>query len=118
MKTPPKTAQSYIKSAPKEVRAKLAQLRKIIKTTAPKAEERISYSMPYYGYKGRLAYFGFAKTHIGLYIPTPTLAKHKAELKNYSTSAVTVRFPLDEKLPVKLIQKIIKSRMKRNESAN
>jgi uncharacterized protein YdhG (YjbR/CyaY superfamily) len=106
---------SYIKATPKEVRAKLLQLRSIIKAAAPKAEERISYGMPYYGYHGRLAYFRPAKTHIGLYIPTPTLEKYKKELKGYSTSKATVRFPLDRKLPATLIRKLIKSRMKWNE---
>ena len=71
--------------------------------------------MPYYGYKGRLAYFRLAKTHIGLYIPPPVIAEHKEELKGYGIATATVRFPLDEKLPIKLIQKLIKARVKKNE---
>jgi len=57
MKHTPKDVDSYIKAAPQAVRDKLAQLRTLIKAAAPKAEERISYGMPYYGYEGRLAYF-------------------------------------------------------------
>jgi uncharacterized protein YdhG (YjbR/CyaY superfamily) len=110
-----KSVDAYIKSAPKEVRGKLVQLRKIIKSVAPKAEEKISYGMPYYGYKGRLVYFAFAKKHIGIYIPTPVLQEHKSELKGYSTAAATVRFPLNKKLPVALIKKLVRARVKKNE---
>ena len=116
MNKAPKNVDTYIDAAPREARAKLMQLRKIIKATAPKADERISYGMPYYAYKGRLAYFALAKAHIGLYIPTPVVAEHKEELKDYGTSKATVRFPLDKKLPVVLIKKLVKARMKENEA--
>jgi uncharacterized protein YdhG (YjbR/CyaY superfamily) len=96
----------------KGARAKLVELRKIIKATAPKADERISYGMPYYEYKGRVAYFMLAKTHIGLYIPPPVIAEHQKELKEYGTSMATVRFPLDKKLPAALIKKLIKANEK------
>lgn len=115
MKKALKNVDAYIDAAPREAQAQLSLLRKIIKTTAPKADEKISYGMPYYGYKGRLAYFRIAASHIGLYIPPPIIAEHKKELKDYGTSKATVRFSLDEKLPAKLIQKLIKARMKKNE---
>jgi uncharacterized protein YdhG (YjbR/CyaY superfamily) len=105
----------YIKAAPLNAQTKLAELQSIIKAAAPKANEKISYGMPYYGYRGRLAYFRLAKTHIGLYIPPPIVAQHKEELKDYGTSKATIRFPLDKKLPAKLIQKLIRARMKKNE---
>lgn len=111
-----KTVDAYIATAPKTIRAKLRQLRAAIKSVAPKAYEKISYSMPYYGYKGRLAYFAFAKTHIGLYVPPPVIAEHATELKQFETAKATVRFPLDQKLPVVLIKKLVKSRMKKNDA--
>ena len=73
--------------------------------------------MPYYGYRGRLAYFRYAKGHVGLYIPPPVIAEHKNELKAYGTATATIRFSLDEKLPVALIKKLVKARMKKNEEA-
>ena len=57
----PKTVNEYILMAPKEAQGKLKQIRRIIKAAAPKALEKLSYGMPYYGYKGRLAYFAHAK---------------------------------------------------------
>jgi uncharacterized protein YdhG (YjbR/CyaY superfamily) len=75
--------------SPKEVQDKLKELRWIIKSAAPKAQERISYGMPYYYYKGRLAYFRPSKKHIGLYVPTPIVEEHKSELKDYETTKAT-----------------------------
>ena len=106
----------YIASVPEKLRGKLDEIREIIRDTAPEAMERISYGMPYYSYRGRLVYFALAKNHIGLYLPTPTLAQHKSELKNYDTSRATLRLPLDKKIPAVLIKKLIKARMKRNEA--
>lgn len=111
----PQSVDEYIASAPNDTQNKLLELRSIIKITVPDVQERISYSMPYYDYKGRLAYFAFAKTHIGLYIPPPVIAEHKTELRDYKTATATIRFPLNKKLPTKLIQKLIKARMKKNE---
>ena len=72
--------------------------------------------MPYYGFKGRLAYFAAFKNHIGLYIPTPVVEEFKRELKAYETAKATVRFPIGKKLPVALIKKLIKARLKKNEA--
>ena len=85
----------------------------IIKSAAPKAEERISYGMPYYRYKGRLVYFRLSRAHIGLYVPTPVIEEHKSELKDYETAKATVRFPLEAKLPLALIKKLVKARVKK-----
>jgi len=112
----PKSVDQYIATAPRDVQVKLKALRKAIKDVAPGAAERISYGMPYYHYKGRLAYFSFWKTHIGLYIPTPVIADHQSELKSYETTKATVRLPLDKRLPVALIKKLVRARMARNES--
>jgi len=123
-----KDVDEYIAAAPKDVQQKLKDLRKAIKSCAPKAEEKISYGMPYYGYKqslaskspgkGRLAYFAYFKNHIGLYAMPPIVDDYKNELKKYQTAKATIRFPLNEKLPIPLIKKLIKAGVKRNDEAN
>lgn len=110
------TVDEYIASAPQEVQGRLKEIRKIIKECAPNAEEKLSYGMPYYGYKGRLAYFAYAKKHIGLYVMPPVIDDHKRELKDYQTATATVRFPLDENLPIPLIKKLVKAGVKNNEA--
>ena len=110
-----RSVNAYIAAAPKELRGRLRELRAIIRAAAPAAEECISYGMPYYAYKGRVAYFQLAQAHIGLYIPSPVLEEHKALLKNYHTTKATLRLPLDKKLPVGLIKQLIRARIRRNE---
>jgi uncharacterized protein YdhG (YjbR/CyaY superfamily) len=112
----PKNVDDYISAAPRGVQGKLKELRAAIKGAAPDAQERISYGMPYYAYMGRLVYFAVFKQHIGLYVPTPVIEEHRAELKDYETAKATIRFPLDKKLPAGLIRKLVKARMKKNEA--
>lgn len=112
---PVKSVDEYIAIAPKEVRTKLTEIRAAIKAAAPQAQEKISYGMPYYGYKGRLVYFAYAKHHIGLYAMPPIVDDHKSELKKYQTAKATIRFPLNEELPISLIKKLVKAGVKRNE---
>jgi uncharacterized protein YdhG (YjbR/CyaY superfamily) len=117
LKTSYKTVDAYIYSAPVQIQEKLQQLRETIKTVVPDVEEKVSYGMPYYSYKGRLAYFAYAKNHIGLYIPPPVISAHKKELENYVTATATVQLPLDQKLPSALIRKLIQARRRINEEA-
>src|SRR5208337_1134285 len=68
-----KSVDEYISAAPKEVRARLREVRAAIRQAAPTARESISYRIPYYDYKGRLAWFGLQKAHIGLYVRPPVI---------------------------------------------
>ena len=107
------TVDAYIAAVPPKVRGKLDKLRSAIKASAPRAQESISYGMPYYSHGGRLAYFAAYKNHIGLYVPTPVVEEHQRELKNYETAKATVRFPIDKPLPVALVKKLIKARLRK-----
>jgi len=106
--------ETYIAGAPKEVRGKLKQLRKAILAVAPKAEEKISYGMPYYSYKGRLAYFAYFKDHVSFFAMPPMPAEYLRKLKKNMTGKATIRFDFKEKLPVALLKNIVKARVKRN----
>lgn len=109
-----KDVNEYIANAPDEFQQKLSRLREIIKIVAPEAQERISYGMPFFDYKGRLAYFALMKNHIGLYIPPPIVEQHAKDLKNYVTTKSSVHLSLDADLPVTLIRKLVRARMKWN----
>jgi len=111
-----KEVDAYIAKAPKEIQQKLRELRKAIKQVAPDAEEKISYRMPFYSYKGRLAWFAAMKTHIGLYLRPPVIEEYKDDLVVYTTTKSAIHFPLDKKLPVSLIKKLVRARMKMNEA--
>ncbi len=110
-----KDVDEYIAGAPEELQGKLRELRKVIKSVAPKAEEKISYGMPYYGYLGRLAYFAYFKDHLSFFVMHGVLADFEKEVKDYKTGAATLRFSLDQKVPVALIKKLVKATVKKNE---
>jgi len=108
-----KSVDAYLKSAPDAARAKLVQLRAIVKSVAPDAEEVISYGMPYYKWNGALTGFAAFKNHIGFF-PGAIVKDFAKELEAYETSKGTVRLPLDKPLPVTLIKKLLKAGMARN----
>lgn len=109
-----KDINTYIKDSPKEIQVVLGRLRAIIKKAAPKAEETISYGIPTFKLQGNLVHFGGYKTHIGFYPGASGIHVFKKELSAYKTSKGTVQLPLDKPLPVGLITKIVKFRIKEN----
>lgn len=113
---PSKEVDRYIAKAQRALQPKLKELRRAIKKVAPNAKESISYRMPFYSYKGKLAWFAPMKNYIGLYLRPPVIAEHKRELARYKTTKSAIHFPADEKLPIPLIKKLVRSRMKKNEA--
>lgn len=107
------TVAAYIASAPRASQPLLRQLRRLVRTAAPKAEERISYGMPYYAYHGRLVYFAGYAHHIGLYM-LPSSKAFRKSLAKYRTSKATARFPIGRPLPVALVKKLVRARVKEN----
>jgi uncharacterized protein YdhG (YjbR/CyaY superfamily) len=111
-----RTVDAYISEAPEGVQEKLRAVRAAIKEVAPDAGESIGYGIPYYNYKGRLAWFGLHTTHIGLYLRPPVIEEHKRELRGYVTTKSAVHLPLDRKIPVQLVKRLVKARLKMNEA--
>jgi uncharacterized protein YdhG (YjbR/CyaY superfamily) len=109
-----KTIKQYIKLFPKETQEKLLELRLAIKKSAPEAQEKISYQMPTFYLHGNLVHFAGYKNHIGFY-PSPSGIKaFQKELAKYKGAKGSVQFPLTDKLPLSLIKKIVKYRVKEN----
>lgn len=109
------TVDQFIGRQPSAIQQQLVQLRQAIKQVAPKAEEIISYGMPAYKFQGVLVYFGVFKNHIGFYPTGSGISAFKKELSVYEGSKGTVRFPIDKPLPLTLIKKIVRFRLKENE---
>ena len=110
------SVDEYIRDAPGELQEKLNELRNSIHEAAPLAEEKISYGMPYYHYKGRVAYFAYAKDHIGLYAMPASIENHLEEVKKYRTGKATLRFPLDKPIPTALVKTLVRAQIKLNEA--
>ena len=94
----------------------LSEIRAIVKKAAPKAEEYVSYGMPAFRLDGPLVYIGAFKNHCSLFPGNSSLVEKqfKTQLKGLITSKGTIQFSLDKPLPKKLIQDIVKARIKDN----
>jgi uncharacterized protein YdhG (YjbR/CyaY superfamily) len=113
-KTKFKTVDQYLSVFPENIKSKLQELRSTIKKTAPQAEELISYNMPAFKLHGMLVYYAAYKEHIGFY-PTPSpIEAFKKELAGYEVAKGSIKFPIDKPVPLKLVIKIVKYKMKEN----
>lgn len=113
-KSTPQNIDDYIANFPKEIQEILQELRLTIREAAPDAEEVISYQMPTFRLKGNLVHFAAYKNHIGFY-PTPSgIEKFKKELSVYESAKGSVKFPIDQPLPLDIISNIVKFRVTEN----
>ncbi len=113
-KTDFKSVDEYLAAQPEDVRGVLERVRGVIRKAVPGAEEVISYQIPAYKLHGSpVIYFAGWKRHYSLYPTTaPLVAALKEELAPYELSKGTIRFPLSQPVPVKLIEHIAKFRAK------
>jgi uncharacterized protein YdhG (YjbR/CyaY superfamily) len=113
-KTEFKSVDEYIAAQPGPVQEILSRVRGAIRHAVPEAQELISYKMPTYTLHGaRLLYFAVWKHHYSLYAATAkVVAAFHDELASYKIDKGTIRFPLSEPVPVKLIGRIAKFRAK------
>ncbi len=110
-----KTIDEYIATFPKNVQDVLQELRQVIRETAPKAEETISYGMPAFRLNGRiLVYFAAWKNHIGFYPISSTIEAFKKELFTFKQAKGSVQFPLDQPIPFDLVKRMVRYRVKEN----
>ena len=111
-KTNFKTVDEYIAAQPEAAQAVLGRVRSIIREALPRAEEVISYKIPAYKLDGGVVlYFACWKQHYSLYPAGERLREaFKDQLASYVVSKGTIRFPLSEPVPVKLIGRIAKFR--------
>jgi uncharacterized protein YdhG (YjbR/CyaY superfamily) len=110
----PDNIDEYIAVYPEDIRIKLEKIRKAISQAAPEAQEKISYRMPSFTFKGMLVYFAAHTGHLGFYPFKSAIEAFKSELEPYQTSKGTIQFPYTKPLPLSLIKKIIKFRVKEN----
>jgi len=111
-----RAVDAYIRAAGGIARKKLQVVRNAVKEVAPDARESISYGIPYYDHKGRLVWFGLFTNHIGLYIRPPIIQELRKELEGYVTTKSAVHLPLDREIPVSLVKKLVRARMKMNDA--
>lgn len=86
---------------------KLQELREIIQTAAPKAEEKISWNMPTFFLKKNLVHFAMQKNHIGFHVGPTAVEVFEHELSNLHFLKGTIQFPHNQSLPHQLIKEIV-----------
>jgi uncharacterized protein YdhG (YjbR/CyaY superfamily) len=114
-KIAPATVDAYIAASESHLQKPLKQIREVIRSAAPDAEEVISYQMPAYKQNGMLVFFAGYKNHIGFYPTASGIENFKNEIAKYKWSKGAIQFPLEKPLPVTLIKKIVKFKLKENE---
>jgi uncharacterized protein YdhG (YjbR/CyaY superfamily) len=111
-KTNYQSVNEYIAAQPMAVRKALELVRGAIRKAMPQAAEMISYQIPAYRLHGGVViYFAGWREHYSLYpLNDQLVAAFKDELAPYKLSKGTIRFPLAEPVPAKLIHGIAKFR--------
>ena len=111
-KTDFKSVTEYLATLPKATRTTLQRVRSAIRKAVPEGEEAISYQIPALKLEGSaIIYFAGWKQHYSLYPATQqVVAAFERELAGYELSKGTIRFPLAQPVPTKLIAAIAKVR--------
>ncbi len=97
-----------------DVQDRLRQIRMTIRKAAPEAGEKISYGIPTFSLHGNLVHFSAYRNHIGFYPSSSGIRAFQKELSGYTCSKGTVRFSFDKPLPLGLIAKMVRFRVREN----
>lgn len=113
-KTNFQSIDEYIAAQPEPVQPALERVRAIIRKAVPGAEETISYQIAAFRLNGQYVTYlaGYAQ-HYSLYPVTDAVVEALGdEVTPYLSGKGTMRFPLQERIPVRLIERIVKVRAK------
>ena len=111
----PADIDSYIEGHPETVQQLLNQVRAAIREMAPTATEKISYGIPTFDLHGNLVHFAAFKHHIGFYPGAGGIKAFEEALSGYQSAKGSVQFPLNQPMPLALIQEIVRFRVRENE---
>jgi len=107
----------YLLTQPVEFRSCLTEMRNLVKSIVPNAEEVFSYQVHCFKQIYMLVGIGTTREYCSLYTMSSKLMKQiKGELKGYKISGMTLHFKPDELLPVDIITRIVLLRLQENEA--
>lgn len=110
-----KSITEYIAAAEKSSQKFLREFRALVRDLVPKGTEAIRYGMPTLQIDGaNVLHYAAMKNHFGFY-PTPSgIKEFESDLNklNIDYSKGCIRFPYTKPLPIALIKKIVKFRVK------
>jgi uncharacterized protein YdhG (YjbR/CyaY superfamily) len=113
----PKAVDEYLARVSEPARSTLIKVRAAIRSAVPpEATEAIGYRIPMFHYKGALVAYAAFSHHCSLFpMSLAVMAAFKNELKGFSASKGTIRFPVDKPLPAALVKKLVKARLAEKE---
>ena len=111
-KPKPESIAEYTKAAPKEAQKKLREMYACIRAAAPGAKESLKWGMPSFSYQRILVTFAAFKHHIGFFPASAAVKAFGKNLSKFKTSKGTIQFPLEKPLPLSLIRKVTKFRVR------
>lgn len=105
--------EAYFDSLFPHARKELQKLRACVRGVIPNVEEGMKYGIPTCMLNGKnIVHYAAYTTHIGFYPGPSGIAQFKKELSAYKTSKGAVQFPLGKAVPLSLIRKIVRFRLK------
>lgn len=110
-----KSVAEYITNADKGAQKFLREFRALVRELAPKGEEAIRYGMPTLRLNdSNVLHYAAMKRHFGFYPAPSGIKPFQADLDKLGLdySKGCIRFPYTKPLPVALIKKIMKFRVK------
>jgi uncharacterized protein YdhG (YjbR/CyaY superfamily) len=111
-----KDVEEYLSGVPEPARGILQKMRAAIRSVVPaEATETISYGIPAFKHRKVLVWFAAFSDHCSLFPTAAIIEMFKKELQDFSTSKGTIHFPIAKPLPLGLIKKLVKARVKQNE---
>ena len=116
-KNDPLAVDAYLATLPRAEREALDELRGLIKMTVPQVEERISYGTTVmFSLGSDLVGFVSQPQHLSFFTASPKLAAvMKNEItKTHHVSGATIHFSPDRPLPARLVEKILRARVREN----
>jgi uncharacterized protein YdhG (YjbR/CyaY superfamily) len=108
-KTNYQSIDEYIAACPEASQTYMKQIRKLIHSLVPEAKEKISYQIACFELNGRnLIHFAGWKKHVSLYPVPAGNDAFESQIEPYLDAKSTLKFPLDEPLPIILIERVVK----------
>ncbi len=106
--------ENYISEQTEDVQIILSTIREMILKEFSEVEEKYSWNMPLFYYKGNVLWFANFKAHIGIFPEPQAIVDFEERLKGYKTSKGGIQFKKKEEIPYDLILDIARHNIQRN----
>jgi uncharacterized protein YdhG (YjbR/CyaY superfamily) len=114
----PKNVEEYMARVPEPARSTLNKMRAVIRSVVPpETTEVISYGIPTFKSKRAIVAIAAFADHCSFFpMGSSVLDAFDKEVRMFRVSKGTLHFPADKPLPAALVKKIVRARVKQNES--